>query len=184
MKVLVVAEHDHQKLRPAARSALRFARDLTGDTGQIEVLVLGRGIERVVEDARCYGNVLYADHEQLTDPLAERYAPIIAETARQHEADVVAAASTSWSKDIMGRAGGLLGGAMASEVSGHALVDGAVHLQRPMFAGAFNATVVLHGHPMIITIRGSAYAPAEPADEPGEARATDVDVGALPAATS
>src|SRR6185369_10810685 len=74
------------------------------------------------------------------------------------------AASTTFARDIVGRAAGLLGGAMASDVIGHESRDDQLLLRRPMYAGAVVATVMLQGKPQIITVRSSAYPPLKPGD--------------------
>jgi electron transfer flavoprotein alpha subunit len=102
-----------------------------------------------------------ADSAALAVPTADRYARVIADVVRAGQFDVVAAASTTFAKDIVGRAAGLLGGAMASDVVGHEFRDGRLLLRRPMYAGALIATVALSGLPQIITVRPSAY-PAAP----------------------
>jgi electron transfer flavoprotein alpha subunit len=99
---------------------------------------------------------------------------------RERNIDVLVAASTAWGKDIVGRAAGALGGAMASDVTGHENADGALRLVRPMYAGALNATVALHGHPQIITIRSSCYAAATPQSAACEVTQIDVDSLDLP----
>ena len=167
MRVMVVAEHDGITVRAGSRSAVGFAGSVARQTrGGIECLVLGQGIGRVAQEAAFYGPVLSADHPAFAHPVADRYARVIADVAEQRRADLIVAASTTYAKDIIGRAAGLLGGAMASEVVGHELCEGQVVLRRPMFAGAVMATVALRGHPQVLTIRPSAYAAPPPAAAP------------------
>ncbi len=90
------------------------------------------------------------------------------------------ATSTTYVKDVVGRAAGLLGGAMASDIVGHQLRDGQLVMQRPMYAGAVTATVSLTGHPRIVTIRPSAYEAPQPSETPFEITTLDVDASSLP----
>lgn len=181
MRILVVAEHDRATIRPGTRSAIGFAKSVAQQTGgTVECLVLGHGIDDVVQDAASISQMLTVDHAALANPVADRYAHVIAKVATERNVDLVVAASTSYAKDIVGRAAGLLGGAMASEVVGHEFREGRLVMRRPMFAGAVTATVRLTGHPQIVMIRATAYQPPPPADEKQAITAIDLDESALP----
>jgi electron transfer flavoprotein alpha subunit len=177
MKTLVLMEHDGVALRSGSGAALGFARAITED---VTALVLGEGIAVMTAEASKFAPVLAADNAALANSVADRWAHVIAEVARNHNAELVVATSTTWAKDIVGRAAGLLGGAMASDVIGHELEGGELRLRRPMFAGAITATITLKGSPQIITVRSSAYDTPAPAATPFAINAVNVDVDALP----
>ena len=163
MSILVVAEHDGATIRSGTRSAIGFANSLAQQTKCcVEILVLGHHVASVAQDAAAFAAVLVADDESLSAPVADRYAKIISDVSRDRNATFLVAASTTFSKDIVGRSAGLLGGAMASDVVGHEFRDGQLLLRRPMFAGAVTATVTLSGRPQIVTIRAAAYAAPQP----------------------
>ncbi len=181
MHILVIVEHDGSVVRGGSKSAFRFADAVAKQTnGRVECLVLGRPAEAVVQEAARYAPVLSAQDEALADPVADRYARVIADVATDRRIDLIVAAATTFAKDIVGRAAGLLGGAMAGDVTGHEFRDGRLLMRRPMFAGAVSATVTLHGWPQIVTIRPSAYEPAEPAPAAYEIRPVEVDAASLP----
>ncbi len=180
MKTLVLMEHDGTALRPGSGAAIGFARELSED---ITVLLLGKNLDAIATEAAQYAPVLTADHEALTATVADRWAHLIAEVAQDQNAELIVATSTTWAKDIVGRAAGLLGGAMASEVIGHEIVNGELRLRRPMFAGAINATLVLEGSPKIITVCPSAYEAPEPAETPFPIEPVAIDASTLPSDT-
>jgi electron transfer flavoprotein alpha subunit len=180
MRVLVVIEHDTKTIRPGSRSAIGFGRSIAGSDGQVSCLVLGHGIAAAAQDASAFEEVLAANAPALAHPVADRYAKVIADTVRDHRIDLVAAAATTFAKDIVARAAGLLGGAMASDVVGHEFTNGKLVLRRPMYAGEILATVTLSGHPLIITVRPSAYPPAERRAESRRIKTLPVDEGSLP----
>ena len=180
MKALVLMEHDGTALRPGSSSAIGFARELSED---VTVLLLGESLGAMATEAAKHAPVLTADHEALASPVADRWAHVIAEVARAQNTELIVATSTTWAKDIVGRAAGLLGGTMASDVIGHEIIDGELRLRRPMFAGAVNATLVLEGSPTIITVRPSAYDAPEPSDTPFAIEPVAVDTSALPSGT-
>ena len=180
MKTLVLMEHDGTALRPGSSSAIGFARELSED---LTVLLLGKSLDTIAAEAAKHAPVLTADHEELASPVADRWAHVIAEVAQAQNAELIVATSTTWAKDIVGRAAGLLGGTMASDVIGHQVTDGELRLRRPMFAGAVNATLVLESSPQIITVCPSAYDAPEPSDTPFAIEPVAVDTAALPSGT-
>ena len=158
MQILVIAEHDGKTICSGARAAFGFAQSVAEQTdGDVECLILGHETDGVVRDASFFSRVLSAADEALKHPIADAYAKVIASVASQRKVDLVVAASTTYTKDIVGRAAGLLGGAMASDVVSHELRDGKLVMRRPMFAGAVTATVTLAGHPQVVTIRPTSY---------------------------
>ena len=181
MKILVHLEHDGAGLRQGSLSALSFAREVAKETGgSVQGIVLGAGLDAVAADALRYASVLVADDPALGALVAGTHAQAIAAAVESGGFDVLVGTSTSAPKDTLGRAGGLLGGYMASDVVGHEVRDGALFLRRPMFAGSAIATVKLCGGPQVITVRDSSYEPSEPAETPGEITPFEVDAGALP----
>ena len=177
MKALVLMEHDGTALRPGSGSAIGFARELSDD---VTAILLGENLDAMATDAAKYAPVLIADHKALASPVADRWAYVIAEVARSQNAELIVATSTTWAKDIVGRAAGLLGGAMASDVIGHEIIDNELRLRRPMFAGAINATLVLESSPQIITVCPSTYDTPNPADLPFSIEPVDIDTSNLP----
>lgn len=181
MQILVVAEHDGAALRPATLSALSFAQSVAQATeGTVQLLVLGHKLASVVAEGVKCAPVLVADSPDLTSPVADRYAHVIATIVKAQNIDLLVAASTSQAKDIVGRAGGLLGGAMASDVTGHSFEEGDLQLERPIYAGAAVATVMLLGTPKIVTIRPSSYPPLESQDASCDAHDMLIEPSSLP----
>ncbi len=181
MQILVIVEHDSQHVKLGSLSAAGFANAVAAETnGEVELLALGENLTELAEDAARYAPVLIAEAAALAQPAADRYARVIAGVAQDRGADLIVAASTTFAKDIVARAAGLLGGAMASDVVGHEFRDGELLLRRPMYAGAVTATIQLHGAPKIVTVRPSAYDPAEPGNEPSAITNLTVDETALP----
>ena len=141
MKCLVVAEHDGATVRAGSLAALGFAADVAAQTGGSTTwLILGHELNDVSQHAARYAAVLAGDHPLLAAPTADRYAAVIDDQTRRGEFDLVVAAASTFAKDVVGRAGGLLGGAMASDVVAHRWENDRLVMQRPMYAGAVLAT--------------------------------------------
>jgi electron transfer flavoprotein alpha subunit len=184
MRILILCEHDGQGIRLGSRSAVAFANAVAEPTGgSVECLLLGQALAAAAQDASAYAPVLVADHPALAHPVADRYAKVIADVVRQRGCELVVAAATTFAKDILPRAAGLLGGAMASEVIGHQFRDGQLCFRRPLFAGAVVATVALRGKPQIVTIRPSAYPAVHARAERCALTTLTVDEATLPKKT-
>jgi len=181
MRILILCEYDRKSLRLGSRSAVAFARAVAEQThGSVECLLLGHSLATIAEEASAYAPVLVADHPALANPVADRYAKVIAGVVKERGFDLFVAAATTFAKDILPRAAGLLGGAMASEVVGHEFRAGRLCLRRPLFAGSIVATVALKGTPQIVTVRPSACAPASACPEHSTITPVEIDEATLP----
>lgn len=181
MKVVVVAEHDGRELRPATHSAIAFARSVADETGgEASVLLLGSDIGSLCAQAAEMAPVIAVDGPRFSDPVAGVHAAAIAAVVERHGFGMVVAACTSLAKDVVSRAAGLLGGYMASDVVGHRFCDGRLELDRPIFAGAAVATVVLQGGPQVITVRPAAYAAPPRLDSPAQVESCSLEGLELP----
>src|SRR5262249_5661142 len=117
--VLILAEHDDGRLKLATLAAVRCAQQLCADAGgQFEVLVLGAAVGPIAESLRRYGaaNVLVGDQPALEHPVADKYAQILAESAKSRGATMITAAASTYSKDILPRAAALLDAGMLGDV--------------------------------------------------------------------
>ncbi len=167
MKVLVIAEHDGKSLRAASLSCLTFAQQVAQATeGTVSWLVLGSQATGVAAEAAKFAPVLLVESSRLARPMADSCAAAIANVAKNHNVNLIAAASTSFSKDVLPRAAALLGGAMASDIVRHEVTAEGLLFDSPQYAGAVTATVQLLGSPQVVSVRSSAYPAATPAAAP------------------
>lgn len=182
-QILVIVEHAHGVLKPATGAAVGFAQKICAEAGgEIAVLVLGSNVAGVAAAAAHCGTVevLVADAASLAEPLADRYAHVIAEVARARAATLVVAVSSTFSKDILPRAAGLLDAGMVSEVIGLQVVSGQLVFRRPMFAGNVLATVTLAGGILAVTVRSAAFTAPAPAATAATITAVSINESALP----
>lgn len=177
---LIVIEHEGGELRAASLSAIQFARQVVEPAGGTCTLLVAGGDEAhaVAEKAREYGPVRRAVSARLAAPVADVHARLIADVFTAGGHDLLVAASTTRSRDIVARASALLSGSMASDVTGLEMQDGEMILERPLYAGSVTAKVRLLGEPRVITVRSSSFSAAEPA--PGEIEEVVVDEASLP----
>jgi electron transfer flavoprotein alpha subunit len=144
---------------------LTFAQSVANATGGIAAwLVLGDRLKTVAAEAARFAPAIVVDSPSLAQPLAEAYARAIASIVGNRQFDLICAAASTFSKDILPRTAAFVGGTMASDVLRHELVDGHLQFDCPQYAGAVTATLRLLGSPQVVTVRASAYAPATPAE--------------------
>ncbi|WP_303784552.1 electron transfer flavoprotein subunit alpha/FixB family protein [Azovibrio restrictus] len=168
MTLLVLADHDGQRLDPASRSVLSAARQIGGD---IHLLVAGSGVEAVArEGAACAGvsQVLWADAPHLRDREAANLAAQVLALAPAYTH--ILAPASSCGRDCMPRVAAQLD---VEQISGIVAVHGPDTFTRPIYAGNVLATVQSRDPVKVITVRCPAFPPV------GEGGAAPVE--AIPA---
>ncbi len=152
MATLVIAEHNHESLKPATLSAVTAALKLGPD---VTVLVAGHNATSVAEEASVLqgvGGVLLSDDPIYAHFLAENVATLIAKLAPSYSH--VLAPATSFGKNILPRAAGLCDCAVVSDIIG---IESADTFIRPIYAGNALATVKSSDKIKFMTVRGTAF---------------------------
>ena len=159
MSVLVVAEHDNRALKPATLNAVTAASEIAKAAGgDVHILVAGKECRPVAEAATQVAGVakvLLADDAAYEHGIAENLAPLVVKLAANYS-HVLAPATTS-GKNLMPRVAALLDVMQISDISA---VEGPDTFVRPIYAGNALATVQSKDKIKIITVRGTAFAPA------------------------
>jgi len=154
MSILVVAEHDNSELKAATLNAVTAALEL----GDVSVLVAGHQCGAVAEAAAKISGVakvLVADDPAFANALAENVAALLVDLASGFSHLIGPA--TSSCKNIFPRTAALLDVAQISEIIE---INGPDTFVRPIYAGNALATVQSTDTPKVITIRGTAFEPA------------------------
>ena len=155
-KVLVWVEHDNASVKDATLAAVTAA----GQLGEVTALVAGAGVDGVAAAAAQIAgvaHVLKADDAAYANALAENVAPLIAGLLAGYDAFVSPA--TTNGKNIAPRVAALLDVAQVSDILS---VEGPKTFTRPIYAGNAIATVESSDAKLVITVRGTAFAKAEP----------------------
>ncbi len=160
--VLIVAEQAQGHPRKATLHALAAGRAVARRTGgKVHLALLGKGIGPLAEELAAYGaDVHVADAAVLEHPMAEAYAPVVAEIAKAAQATFVGAAATAFGKDLLPRVASRLGAGMATEVISFAGEGANVTFRRPMWAGNVLAEVEIATPVKVFTVRATEFAPA------------------------
>jgi electron transfer flavoprotein alpha subunit len=150
--VLVVAEHDHRKLKKATLNTVAAAKKLGSE---IHVLVAGHeaaGAAKEASQVAGVTKVLLADAAHLAEFLAENVAALVVSLAKGYSH--ILAPATSTGKDVMPRAAALLDVQQISDISA---VESADTFVRPIYAGNALATVKSKDPIKVITVRSTAF---------------------------
>jgi electron transfer flavoprotein alpha subunit len=157
--VLAFCEFQNGALRTSALANLSFARQAaTHHGGDVVILLVGPGAAAAGGAASKYApKVVTVEDPGLAHYLAETYAPVVAQVARDQGATVVSATATSAGKDLMPRVAALLDAGMASDVSKIEAPDTFV---RPILAGNAYSKVQIGTPIVVVTPRQSEFEPA------------------------
>jgi electron transfer flavoprotein alpha subunit len=160
--VLIVVEHQKQKLKNATLNALTFVRQMADKLGaQLNLLVVGSGVAGVADQLKPYGadTIYLVDDPSYANYTAETWGHVAAEVAKQCNAIFVGMNSGTTARDLMPRVAGKLGAGMVTDLIGF---DGKYFI-REMWAGNALVTLEVTTPVTVATIQGTAFAAAEPA---------------------
>ena len=153
-RILIVAEHDGNKLNPSTAKCVTCARALAG--AEITVAVLAADSAAVAAQAAQLsgvGRVLAVDNPANLHPLAAVLAPQVVALAAPFTH--LLGPSTTFGKDLMARVAGLL---EAPQVSDIMAIESATRFRRPIYAGNAILTVEASGDGKVVgTVRTASF---------------------------
>ena len=163
MKILVIAEHANEQLRPVTAHVVAAAQQLADTSGgaEIHVLVAGQAAQAAAADAakiKGVKAVLLAEAAHLKDQVAEMVAEQVlslcdsASTTGPYAAIIFPA--TAFGKNIAPRVAARLDVAQISDVIA---IQSADTFQRPIYAGNVIATVQSTEAMKVMTVRGTNF---------------------------
>ncbi len=155
MSILIIAEHNNIKLASNTASCVTAAKQLSKS---ITILIAGNNCHTVAEQASQLpvSNILLADNECYQYQFAQNISELVV-TLSESYSHIIAPAST-FGKDLMPRIAALLDVGMLSDVI--KIIDSHT-VERPIYAGNAIATVKSHDATVLMTIRQTAFLPAE-----------------------
>jgi electron transfer flavoprotein alpha subunit len=174
MTILVLAEHDNARLKPAVLNAVTAGARIGGD---VHVLVAGQGCDAVAREAAAVNGVAkvrVADAAAYKDQGAENLAALVVGLAREYSH--ILAPATAFGKNVMPRVAALLDVAQISDITAVEAPDTFV---RPIYAGNAMATVQSSDTIKVVTVRSTGFdaAPASGGSAAVEAVAAGDDSG-------
>src|SRR5258708_2354055 len=175
--VVVFCEATDNGIRSESLPALTAgAHPAKKKNGRVPAVVIGAGVVAAAQDAARYAaKVIAYDDPRLAAPLAETYAPLLADAVKRAGAGALIGTATSTGKDILPRAAALLSAGMASDIIA---VLGGNRFRRPAYAGNALEEVEVSSAVIVASARQTAFPAAAPAGSAGaveNAPAGDVD---------
>jgi electron transfer flavoprotein alpha subunit len=157
--VLVFCESDDKGVRSTSLPALTAGAALAQQAGgDLVAVVIGKGVGAAAGDAAKHAKrVLVYDDAKLEAPLAETWAPQLADAVKRAGASALLGTASSTGKDILPRAAALLGAGMASDVTA---ILGANRFKRPAYAGNAIEEVEVGGGVVVASVRQTAFPPS------------------------
>ncbi|HWZ62887.1 MAG TPA: electron transfer flavoprotein subunit alpha/FixB family protein [Steroidobacteraceae bacterium] len=153
-KILIVAEHDGQRLNVSTAKCVSCARAVAG--AEITVVVCAADTGAVAPQAAelaGVARVLAVDNPANAQALAAVLAPQIVALAGPYA--LLLGPSTTFGKDLMARIAGLLG---APQVSDIMAAESLSRFRRPVYAGNAILTVEADGAPQVVgTVRMASF---------------------------
>ena len=179
---LILIEHDRREVKRASLHAVTAARQLGGS---FALLLVGQDLEEMAKSLGSLGagTVILADDTVLAEPLADRYAVVVANAVEKLGATTLLGTSSTFSKDVLPRAAALLDAPMLTDVLAIKKTPNGITYQRPINAGSMLATVQLAGARQVLSIRASAFAAPETNTAVSPIERLQIDSSALPNGT-
>jgi electron transfer flavoprotein alpha subunit len=161
--VFCEASDDGKSVRPASLHALTAGAELAKHHGGpvVAVLIGGAGVAAGAgaSAAKYAAKVLAYEGAALAAPLAETWAPQLADAVKRAGATALVGTATSTGKDVLPRAAALLSAGMASDVTG---VLSGKELRRPAYAGNALEVVEVSSPVVVASVRQTAFPAAAP----------------------
>jgi len=158
-KALVIAEHNGSAPNGATLSAITAAAQLSKDS-KVTVLFAGSTADnaaKVGSSLNGVSNVLVAKNAGFDNPIAEKYAPLIASLQKEHNFTHIVAPSTTFGKNILPRVAATLD---VSPITDVVAIQEENTFKKPIYAGNAIATVKSNDPVKLLTVRGTAFAKA------------------------
>ena len=164
--VLVVAEIQADKLRGATFPTISFAQraaEVTG--GEVIALVLDDDASETAEQVaeRGVDKVLVVEDEGFKDYIAERTAPVVAQVAREYDAEIVCGPASAQGSDYLPRVAQALEAGMVTNGIDVWEEDG-LKFKRPMWSGGVLKTVEVTTPTKVVSVRTTDFDDAEVTD--------------------
>ncbi|KYK59712.1 electron transfer flavoprotein alpha-subunit [Drechmeria coniospora] len=159
LSTLAILEQRDGQLNAGSLSALTAAAKLGGT---VHGFIAGSKASAAAEQAAKVGGVeqiITVDNEAYEKGLAENYAPLLVENIKKGSYTHVITGHTAFGKNVAPRLAALLDSQQISDVTS---IEDEKTFVRPIYAGNAIATVESSDAVKILTIRGTAFAPAVP----------------------
>ena len=154
MSILVIAEHDNQKLKGSTLNTVAAASKLTGE---VSILIAGSGIDAVVSESQTLNEIskiVTCDNDVYENFIAEDLSSLVVAISDGYTH--ILAPSSTFGKNLMPRVAAKLDTQQISDIIS---VESDDTFKRPIYAGSCIATVKSNDAVKVITVRSTAFDP-------------------------
>ena len=154
MSILVIAEHDNQKLKGSTLNTVAAASKLTGE---VSILIAGSGIDAVVSESQTLNEIskiVTCDNNVYENFIAEDLSSLVVAISDGYTH--MLAPSSTFGKNLMPRVAAKLDTQQISDIIS---VESDDTFKRPIYAGSCIATVKSNDAVKVITVRSTAFDP-------------------------
>ena len=152
MSILVIAEHDNQKLKGSTLNTVAAASKLTGE---VSILIAGSGIDAVVSESQTLNEIskiVTCDNNVYENFIAEDLSSLVVAISDGYTH--ILAPSSTFGKNLMPRVAAKLDTQQISDIIS---VESDDTFKRPIYAGSCIATVKSNDAVKVITVRSVSY---------------------------
>ena len=152
MSILIIAEHSNSEVKSSTLNTISAASKISND---IEILVIGHGIESISKEISNYQNVvkvLSLDNQKYEHAIAENIEPVVVSLAEKYSH--IFAPATTFGKNVMPRVAVKLDVAQVSDIIS---VESEDTFTRPIYAGNALATIKSNDLKKVITVRPTSF---------------------------
>lgn len=170
MKSIVIIEHDNINIKQSSFSTITAANKISDD---VEVLVLGNKIDKVVSELKKTSNISminFADFEILANQIAENLSKAIVSFLGKNDFTHVLLPSSTFGKNLGPKIATLLDVQQISDVIN--IIDHET-FERPIYAGNAIAKVKSKDKVKVITVRPTCF---EPCGQEGNVSTQQLDI--------
>ena len=175
MSILIIAEHSNSEVKSSTLNTISAASKISND---IEILVIGHGIESISKEISNYQNVvkvLSLDNQKYEHAIAENIEPVVVSLAEKYSH--IFAPATTFGKNVMPRVAVKLDVAQVSDIIS---VESEDIFTRPIYAGNALATIKSNDLKKVITVRPTSFDVAAKEGGSGVVESVDFDSSESP----
>lgn len=161
-KILAFVESRDNKLKNSGFETASTAVKIAGELGiEAEVLLIGSNVSSIASELSSYGvkKVLFAEDAKLEKYSTTAYSKILAETAKQRNADIIILSATSMGKDMSPVVSAKLEAGLVSDCIEIKAGDGNITATRPVYAGKAFIDIKVNSAIKIFTLRPNVFKP-------------------------
>lgn len=169
--VWVWIEHRDKEIKSVSNEMLGVGRSVADEFGQpLSALVFGSDVAPIAQSAIELGAdaVIGCDDPSLADVRVEAFGPLVAALGQERQPSVIIAAATIPGRDLAAWVAASLDAGLVADGIALKIEDGRLKVTRPVYAGKLLADVHATSDIQIVTLRGRAFPPVEPASRSGD----------------